>query len=105
MHWRQFLLCIIFSTYTITAYALEHTGFDEICSIYTETVNSSMTKEQRSQYVFDNVEAQVSDVDALDAHGSIFQLDLVKRYSIFKQAAEMSLKRSWDCAAVRALMK
>lgn len=102
---RQFLIYIILYLYAITAYALDNKGFDEICSIYTEAINSSMLKEQLSEYVFDNVAARVSNSDALDAHGSIFQLDPAERYSIFKQAAEMSLKRSWDCAAVKELME
>ena len=101
---RQFLLCIVFCTYAIAASAVDHTSFDEICIIYTEAKNSSMPKEQRSQYIFDNVSTRVSNVDALDAHGSVFHLDPTERYSIFKQAAEMSLKRNWDCAAVKALM-
>lgn len=102
---RQFFIYIIFCTYAITAFALDDTGFDEICTIYTEAKNSSMPKEQLSQYIFDNVAIRVSNVDALDAHGSVFHLDPAERYSVFKQAAEMSLKRNWDCAAVKALMK
>ena len=102
---RQLLILIIFSTFAITAFALNDSGFDEICTIYTEAKNSSMPKEQLNQYIFDNVATRVNNIDALDAHGSVFHLPPTERYSIFKQAAEMSLKRNWDCAAVKALMK
>lgn len=102
---RQFLIFIIFYIYAVTAFAQDNTGFDEICSIYTEATNSSMPKEQLSKYIFDNVAERVSNVDALDAHGSVFHLDPSERYSVFKQGAEMSLKRSWDCPAVKVLME
>ena len=105
MHIRQFLIFIIFYTFAITASAINDTGFDEICAIYTEAKNSSMPKDQLSQYIFDNVAIRVNNIDALDAHGSVFHLDPTERYSIFKQAAEMSLNRSWDCAATKALME
>lgn len=80
-------------------------GFDEICAIYTEAMNSNMSKELLSQYVFDNIEKRVTDVDALDAHGSVFHLPPEDRYLIFKQGAEISLKRTWDCKAIKMLMK
>lgn len=102
---RQLLIFIIFCTFSITAFAINNTDFDEICTIYTEAINSSMPKEQLSQYIFDNVAIRVNNIDALEAHGSVFHLDPTERYSIFKQAAEMSLKRSWDCAAIKALME
>ena len=101
----QLLLCLIFCAYAITACAVDSAGFDEICTIYTEAKNSSMPKEQLSRYIFDNVATRVSDIDALDAHGSVYQLDPAERYSIFKQGAEMSLKRSWDCAPVKEIME
>ena len=105
MRIHQIVLGFIFYSYTIIACAVENTGFDEICKIYTEAINSSMPKEQLSKYIFDNVKSRVNNIDALDAHGSVFQLDPAERYSIFKQGAEMSLKRSWDCSAVKSLMK
>ena len=80
-------------------------GFDEICRIYTEAVNSSMKKEQLSDYIFKNVKKRVNNKDALEVHDIIFQLAPEERYKIFKKSAEMSLKRSWDCLAVEKLIK
>ena len=97
------LICI--SLYSNIAFANEKLGFDEICRIYTEAVNSSMKKEQLSDYIFNNVKNRVNVQDALDVHDAIFQLAPAERYGIFKQSAEMSLKRNWDCPAVEALLK
>lgn len=81
------------------------TGFDEICRIYTEAQNSSMTGEQLSTYIFDNVDQRVTLKDARVAHEIIFQLDPPKRYAIFKESAELSLQHPWDCPAVKSLMQ
>jgi len=101
---RKLAIYLVFFIYTPLACSSNNTGFDEICSIYTEAINSSMPKEQRSEYVFDNIAKRVNSIDALEAHSGVFNLDITIRYSVFKKAAEMSLKRSWDCDAVRRLM-
>lgn len=103
---RKFLLVLLFCFFsTSTHSSVEQTGFDEICKIYTEALNSSMQKEQMSRYIFDNVKNRVNSVDALEAHSAVFNLDPAKRYLIFKQSAELSLKHIWDCEAVKQLMK
>jgi len=80
-------------------------GFDTICQIYTEAINSSMTKKQLSEYIFDNIKSRVVNKDALEAHAVIFQLEPPKRYAIFKKSAEYSLKRNWHCDAMKEIMK
>lgn len=95
-----FLLFLSFN-----AVATEETGFDEICRIYTEAQNSSMTGELLSTYIFDNVDQRVTLKDARVAHEIIFQLDPPKRYAIFKESAELSLQHPWDCPAVKSLMQ
>lgn len=100
---HQFITIIFIWTCSIVAFASDQ-GFDEICRIYTEAQNSSMQKEQLSSYIFDNVKKRVNNKDALDAHDVVFLADPKERYSLFKQSAELSLKRSWDCPAVKALM-
>jgi hypothetical protein len=85
--------------------ANEVTGFDEICRIYTEAQNSSMTGEALSTYIFDNVEQRVTLKDARDAHEIVFQVEPAKRYYIFKQTAELILKHPWDCPAAKNLMQ
>jgi hypothetical protein len=80
-------------------------GFDVICQIYTEAINSSMSKDQLRNYIFDNVENRVKSIDALEAHVAVFNLPPEKRYPIFKESAEYSLKNKWDCVAIKSLMK
>lgn len=80
-------------------------GFNTICQIYTEALNSSMTKDQLSKYIFSNIKNRVTSKDALEAHEAVFQLDPPKRYDIFKQSAKYSLKHHWHCASVETLMK
>lgn len=98
-------LAILLSILPISAISATETGFDEICKIYTEAKNSSMKKEDLNNYIFDNVKSRVTSKDALEAHSAVFNLGLDKRFIIFKQSAEYSLKRKWECPAVKALMK
>ena len=91
---------------SISAFAKDNnSGFDLICQIYTEARNSSMTKEQLNNYIFDNVENRVKSKDAIEAHTAVFNLEPKKRYPIFKESAEYSLKKKWECDAVKFLMK
>jgi len=86
------------------AYA-DQTGFDEVCKIYTEVLNSNMSADESGRYIFDNVAQRVQSKEALDAHDVIFQLKPAERYSLFKEAAEHALKKKWECAAMNSLMK
>ena len=105
MYIPKVVLLLILATYISIAHSSQATDFDEICKIYTEAQNSNMPKEQLSEYIFDNVKKRVSLPEALEAHGSVFHLTPAKRYSIFKKAAEITLKQTWDCPAIEALMK
>jgi len=64
-----------------------------------------MSSTDKNDYIFNNIKKRVSSTDALQAHGAVFNLEPKKRYSIFKQSAEYSLKRKWSCKAVNQLMK
>ncbi len=102
---HKFVLTVLFSVLLISAISASETGFDEVCKIYTEAKNSSMKKEDLNSYIFDNVKSRVTSKDALEAHSAVFNLGIDKRFSVFKQSAEYSLKRKWECAAVKELMK
>ena len=103
---RILILILFFSlSVSIAIAGNEQAGFDEICRIYTEALNSNMPKQQMSDYVFDNVKKRVQVKDALEAHSAVFNLAPQERYTIFKQSAEMSLKNSWDCPAAKELMQ
>lgn len=64
-----------------------------------------MTKKQLSNYIYHNVSERVNIKDAIQAHEAVFNLTPAERYSIFKQSAELSLKRTRDCKAMKELMK
>lgn len=101
---RQTILALIFTIILIPAISVAETSFDEICKIYTEAKNSSMTKAELSTYIFENIKNRVKLKDALEAHEAVFNLGADKRFIIFKKSAEYSLKRKWECAAVKELM-
>ena len=101
---KSILIVIIF-LFSMGFIQAQETSFDEICRIYTEAKNSSLTKQQLSDYLNDNVSKRVSEEDALTLHSIIPQVSPSERYKIFKESVEMSLKRKWDCAAMKALMK
>ena len=105
MHIPKVILFLILASHISIVHSSQNSGFDEICNIYTEAQNSNMPKEQLSEYIFDNVKKRVNLPEALEAHGSVFHLTPSKRYSIFKKAAEITLKQTWDCPAIKALMK
>jgi len=105
MRMINFAIIVISVFLSINVLAAEKAGFDEVCQIYTEALNSNMIGEQLSEYVFSNVKSRVKVKDALDAHASVFFGDPSERYSLFKKGAEMSLKHSWDCPAMEKLMK
>ena len=102
---RKIAFMIILSIISISTISAADTGFDEICKIYTEAKNSSLSKSQLSNYIFENIKNRVTSKDALEAHSAVFNLGVDKRFSIFKQSAEYSLKHKWECAAVKELMK
>jgi len=102
---RKITLAIIFSIISISAFSANETGFDEICNIYTEAKNSSLSKSQLSDYIFENIKNRITSKDALEAHEAVFNLSVDKRFSVFKQSAEYSLKQKWECTAVEELMR
>ena len=100
------LIAVLFLIiYPILGFTAENASFDEICAIYTEAKNSSLTSAARSEYIFKNVENRIQSKDALQAHSAVFNLEPKKRYAIFKKSAEYSLKKKWDCETIKQLMK
>jgi len=64
-----------------------------------------MDRAQISDYIQNNIKARVQPGDAIDVHDALYQLDPAERYSVFRQSAEASLKRSWNCNAVKNMMQ
>ena len=101
---HSLLLAVLLAALPSYYLSAESQGFDEICRIYTEAQNANMNSKQLSQYIFTNVRTRINDIRAKQTHVSILQLTPEKRYAIFKEGAEYSLKREWNCKAVKDLM-
>lgn len=106
---RFILAILLFSTYSISShsessYSEGEPGFDEICRVYTEAYNSNMSINVLSEYIFNNIKKRVSFDEALEAHEAVMHADAKSRYVLFKGSAEYTLKRSWACKAMKAIM-
>lgn len=99
---RNIAFTITLLTLSAPVHSSNETGFDKICKIYTEAKNSSLAKENLSIYIFENVQNIVNVKDAFEAHDAVFNLGLDKRFIIFKESAEYSLKHKGDCAALKS---
>lgn len=102
---RNLVLVLIFSISSFGISQASELGFDEVCKIYTEALNSNMSTTDSNQYIFDNVKTRVSDKDAATAHSVIYQAEPAQRYGLFKEAAEHYLNKDWSCSAMKTLMK
>jgi len=97
------LTLILFFSSLNLSFAVE-TGFDEICTIYTEVKNSNMSTKVASKYILDNIKSRVKSTAALQTHEAIMSAIGNVRYDIFKESAELTLKKSWSCPSMKSLM-
>lgn len=107
VYYKKTILIVLLSMYSIFACSSDVAGFGEICKIYTEAKNSSMamSKKELSHYIFENIKNRVSSKDALSVHDAVFGLAPSKRYALVKEAAEYYLKHTWDCKAMKEILK
>ncbi len=105
MRMRTTIIFIVLFFFANSAVSSKIHDFDVICQIFTEAQNSSFNKEQLNRYIEENVKDRIRSKDVKDAYYSIFHLVPEKRYAIFKQAAELTLKREWDCQAAKKLIQ
>ena len=70
------MLCVTISLLVscLDAAHADQEGFDAICKIYTEVLNSKMGVREGSQYIYNNIIKRVHDNDALNAHDIWFRL-------------------------------
>jgi len=101
---RNITLTLILFISSINISFAVNTGFDEICTIYTEVKNSNMTKEVASKYILDNIKSRIKSAAALQTHEAIMSAIGNIRYDIFKESAEHTLQKSWTCPTMQSLM-
>ncbi len=106
--WLQILLlagCVGNSAYEQTIGGTNTNGFDEMCKIFTEAMNSGDENSgQVSAYIEENIKSRLSAGEARDAYEIMFHLEPEKRYALFKRVAESDLKREWQCEPMRQLL-
>jgi hypothetical protein len=102
---RKFALLLLLGFSPINITLADNGGFDEVCKIYTEALNSNMSGDQLNTFILDNVKTRIKNKDAKSTHDAIPFANPEERYKIFKDSAEHYLKKKWDCAAMKTLMK
>lgn len=81
-------------------------GFDSACLIFKEASKKNLNPEELGNYIateLDNMDEQVASKDVKEVYHALFNVNPGQRYSLFKQSAETTLKRSWDCPAMKDL--
>ena len=98
---------LILSVLLISAPALfkPKAGFDEMCDIFTEATRRNISGQLLSEYIDNNVKKRINSIDAITVYSIILQVEPKERYALFKQSAEYSLKREWDCPAIEQLLQ
>ena len=82
-------------------------GFDKICLIYNDVFNNPTLKDKSTVHKYEIINVlikkHVVDVDAITAFVAVAQANPDDKYSLFKQSAEYSIKREWDCELIKEL--
>ncbi len=79
--------------------------FDLMCQIFNEASNTSLSRLEKSQYIFENIDRRISSKIVNDVFTGVLTLDPEVRYDLIKEAAELELKRDWECSSMQILMK
>ncbi len=81
-------------------------GFDAACRIFETAETKNLDPEALGVYLSDRLN-NMPDLQAVDdvrvIYHALFNADPAKRYEIFKESAEMTLNRNWDCAAMKRI--
>lgn len=86
-------------------YSSADNGFDKICLIYsdvfTDSVHAKKSLDKKHEIVNGLIKFNVFDVDAIQAFTTVASADPKSKYDLFKQSAEYSLKRKWECEFIK----
>ena len=81
-------------------------GFDSACLIFQQAAKKNLAPVEIGNYIaveLDNMDEQPASEDVKAVYHALFNVDPAKRYALFKESAEITLDRSWDCDAMKAL--
>jgi len=102
-----FSLVLLLITSCSNQYDSFYNGFDKICLIYNDVFNNPALKDKprlsKQNTVHDLIKKNVFDVDAITAFTAVASANPDDKYSLFKQSAEYSLKREWNCTLIKEL--
>ncbi len=81
-------------------------GFDAACLIFQEAGTKNLDPVALGIYIakkLDEMPEIKAANDVRATYHALFNADPAIRYDLFKQSAEISLKRNWDCSAVKQI--
>ena len=81
-------------------------GFDSACLIFQKAATKNLTPQELGNYIadeFDKMKVQMASEDVKEVYHALFNVEPTKRYGLFKESAEITLNRSWDCEAMKDL--
>jgi len=100
-----FLLCSAALFACSGKYDAADNGFDKICLIYenimTNPAYEKLSMLDKHEKISDEIEQHVRDIDAIQTYSAVASADPDLKYQLFKQSAEYSLKREWDCEIIK----
>lgn len=71
------------------------------CKIYTDVYSnpkySKLSQVEKDTLISEKVESSVFSVDAIETFSAVATADPLQKYQLFKESAEYSLKRNWEC--------
>lgn len=88
----------------VSCSASHNNGFDEVCHIFQEAKRLHKPLNETLSYITDNINKRVKHGDAHEAFTLLVNAIPSERYTLFKQTAEASLKHTWDCPDMNAIM-
>ena len=81
-------------------------GFDSACLIFKEATTKNLNPEELGIYIAEELEklgGQFASKEVNEVFHALFNVAPEERYGLFKQSAEYTLKRDWDCDAIKSL--
>ena len=83
-------------------------GFDAACLIFQKASTMKLSPQKLGSYIaheLNKIESQEASEDVKQIYHALFNVSPAERYALFKESAEMTLKRSWDCDVMKKMYK
>lgn len=83
-------------------------GFDTACLIFQHASTMKLSPQELGNYIanaINKMEHQKASDDVKQVYHALFNVSPNERYALFKESAEITLKRNWDCDAMKKMYK